>query len=69
MSSDLDTTISAGVADLSVSSDTITLDAAIVGAGVAGLYQLHLLRQQGLRVKAFDTASDIGGTWYWNRYL
>ena len=47
---------------------TLTLDAAVVGAGVAGLYQLHLLRDQGLTVKAFDAASDVGGTWYWNRY-
>ena len=45
-----------------------TLDAAIIGAGVAGLYQLHLLRGQGLNVKLFDTASGVGGTWYWNRY-
>lgn len=41
------------------------LDALIIGAGVAGLYQL---RQLGLKVRAFDTASDVGGTWYWNRY-
>jgi cation diffusion facilitator CzcD-associated flavoprotein CzcO len=46
----------------------LQLDAAVIGAGVAGLYQLYLLRQQGLTVKAFDTASDVGGTWYWNRY-
>ncbi|MEL6064934.1 MULTISPECIES: flavin-containing monooxygenase [unclassified Methylobacterium] len=47
---------------------TLTLDAMIIGTGVAGLYELHLLRQQGLSVMAFDTASDVGGTWYWNRY-
>jgi len=46
----------------------ITLDAAVIGAGVAGLYQLHQLRKQGLKVKAFDTATNVGGTWYWNRY-
>lgn len=44
------------------------LDALIIGAGVAGLYQLHQLRQLGLKVRAFDTATDVGGTWYWNRY-
>ncbi len=44
------------------------LDALIVGAGVAGLYQLHMLREQGLTVRAVDTASNVGGTWYWNRY-
>ncbi|MBT7562680.1 MAG: NAD(P)/FAD-dependent oxidoreductase [Proteobacteria bacterium] len=50
------------------STESITLDAAVIGAGVAGLYQLHLLRAQGLKVKLFDTASSVGGTWYWNRY-
>ncbi|GAB36738.1 flavin-containing monooxygenase [Gordonia otitidis] len=45
-----------------------TLDAVVIGAGVAGLYQLHQLREQGLDVRAYDTASGVGGTWYWNRY-
>lgn len=45
-----------------------TLDAVVIGAGVSGLYQLHQLREQGLSVRAFDAASDVGGTWYWNRY-
>ncbi|MBL8351282.1 MAG: NAD(P)/FAD-dependent oxidoreductase [Burkholderiaceae bacterium] len=44
------------------------LDAAVIGAGVAGLYQLHRLREMGLAVRAYDTASGVGGTWYWNRY-
>jgi hypothetical protein len=38
----------------------LKLDAAVIGARVAGLYQLHLLRNQGLVVKAFDAASDVG---------
>ena len=45
-----------------------TLDALIIGAGVAGLYQLHQLRAEGLKVRAVDTASNVGGTWFWNRY-
>ncbi len=44
------------------------LDALVIGAGVAGLYQLHQLREMGLKTHACDTASDVGGTWYWNRY-
>ncbi len=40
----------------------LKLDAAVIGAGVAGLYQLHLLRQQGINVRAFDAASGVGGT-------
>lgn len=48
---------------------TVTvLDALVMGAGVAGLYQLHQLRELGLTVRAYDTATDVGGTWYWNRY-
>jgi cyclohexanone monooxygenase/acetone monooxygenase len=46
----------------------VELDAVVLGAGVAGLYQLHQLRRQGLRVRAFESAPDVGGTWYWNRY-
>lgn len=44
------------------------LDAMVIGAGVAGLYQLHRMREMGLKVRAYDTASGVGGTWYWNRY-
>ena len=47
---------------------TMRLDAVVVGAGVAGLYQLYRLRKQGLKVRAIDAASGVGGTWYWNRY-
>ena len=36
--------------------DAEKLDALIIGAGVAGLYQLHLLRNQGLKVRAYDSA-------------
>ncbi|NPU10399.1 NAD(P)/FAD-dependent oxidoreductase [Bradyrhizobium sp. 83002] len=47
---------------------TTRLDAVVIGAGVAGLYQLYRLREQGLSVRAIDAASGVGGTWYWNRY-
>ena len=43
-------------------------DAIVIGAGVAGLYQLYSLRELGLRVRIFETGSAVGGTWYWNRY-
>jgi len=43
-------------------------DAIVVGAGVSGLYQVHRLREEGFTVRAFETGSDVGGTWYWNRY-
>jgi len=44
------------------------IDAVIVGAGFAGLYMLHRLRQLGLSAVVFEQGSDVGGTWYWNRY-
>lgn len=47
---------------------TARLDAVVIGAGMAGLHQLHLLREMGLKVRAYDSAPGVGGTWYWNRY-
>ncbi|MEH0580076.1 NAD(P)-binding protein [Streptomyces canus] len=45
------------------------VDAIVVGAGFAGLYATHKLRNLlGLRVKSFETASGPGGVWNWNRY-
>ena len=43
-------------------------DALIVGAGFAGLYALHRLREAGLRVRVYERGEGVGGTWYWNRY-
>src|SRR5207249_550377 len=42
--------------------------AVIVGAGFAGLYMLHRLRQLGLSARLFEAGDGVGGTWYWNRY-
>jgi cyclohexanone monooxygenase len=47
---------------------TRRVDAAVVGAGAAGLYALHRLRALGLSVRGIEAAGDVGGTWYWNRY-
>jgi cyclohexanone monooxygenase len=43
-------------------------DAVIVGAGFAGMYMLHRLRQMGFSARVLEAASGVGGTWYWNRY-
>ena len=46
-----------------------SLDAIIIGAGFSGLYQLHSLRDKlSLNVRLLEAASNVGGTWYWNRY-
>ncbi|MEM7403838.1 MAG: NAD(P)/FAD-dependent oxidoreductase [Pseudomonadota bacterium] len=52
-----------------MSENTETLDAIVIGAGFGGLYALHHLRDElGLRVRAFDGAGGVGGTWWYNRY-
>ncbi len=44
------------------------VDAIVVGAGFAGLYMLHRLRGLGMSAQVFEAGSEIGGTWFWNRY-
>lgn len=43
-------------------------DTVIVGAGFGGLRMLHEMRELGLSAVAIESGSDVGGTWYWNRY-
>jgi cation diffusion facilitator CzcD-associated flavoprotein CzcO len=43
-------------------------DAAVIGAGVSGLYQLYKLQELCLTVRVFEAGTGVGGTWYWNRY-
>ena len=42
--------------------------AVIIGAGVAGIYQVKRLADLGVRALVLDANSDLGGTWYNNRY-
>ena len=44
------------------------VDAAVVGAGFAGLYTVHKLRQEGFSVRCFEAGGGVGGTWFWNCY-
>jgi len=44
------------------------VDVVIVGAGFAGMYLLHRMRGQGMSAIVLEAGSDVGGTWYWNRY-
>ncbi len=44
------------------------VDVVVVGAGFGGLYALHRFREQGLDVRVFEAAPEVGGTWYFNRY-
>jgi len=50
------------------SGSTEEYDVVVIGAGVSGMYALHHLREMGLSVRVYDGASDVGGTWWYNRY-
>lgn len=51
------------------SGSTDLYDVIVIGAGVSGMYALHHFRDDlGLSVRVYDGASDIGGTWWYNRY-
>ncbi len=43
-------------------------EAIIIGAGVCGIYQIKRLTDMGMDAIVLDSAGDLGGTWYWNRY-
>ena len=43
-------------------------DAVIIGAGFSGIYMLYKLKKLGLSACIIESGSDVGGTWYWNRY-
>ena len=43
-------------------------DAVVIGAGFSGLYMLYRLRELGLSTRVYEAGSEVGGTWYWNRY-
>ena len=40
----------------------------VVGAGVAGIYQIKRLIDMGIRAVVLEADPDLGGTWYNNRY-
>ncbi|SPO01942.1 related to monooxigenase [Cephalotrichum gorgonifer] len=46
------------------------LDVIIIGSGLSGLCSLYKLRRRfpDWCIKILDNSSDVGGTWFWNRY-
>src|SRR4051812_46646703 len=64
------TTMSASVADPQADTRPVpsSVDVVVVGAGFSGMYLLHKLRSLGLSTVVFEAGTDVGGTWYWNRY-
>jgi cation diffusion facilitator CzcD-associated flavoprotein CzcO len=52
----------------SIDQVTEDVDVVVIGAGFAGMYMTHRLRDAGFRVHGYEAGSDVGGVWYWNRY-
>src|SRR5258705_13611172 len=40
----------------------------VIGAGVAGLYQIKRLVDLGIDATVLEAGGDLGGTGHWNRY-
>jgi cation diffusion facilitator CzcD-associated flavoprotein CzcO len=57
-----------GVSENAGSGASLDAEVIVIGAGVSGIYQLHLLREAGFDVRLVEAGTDVGGTWYWNRY-
>ena len=51
-----------------MTTDGLDYDIVVIGAGFAGMYAVHAFRSRGYHVHAYEAGSDVGGTWYWNRY-
>jgi cation diffusion facilitator CzcD-associated flavoprotein CzcO len=45
-----------------------TYDTIVIGAGISGMFMLYRLRELGMTARVFEDGTDVGGTWYWNRY-
>jgi cation diffusion facilitator CzcD-associated flavoprotein CzcO len=43
-------------------------DVVVIGAGFGGLRMLYEARRRGLSARVLEAGTDVGGTWYWNRY-
>ncbi|KAK4565809.1 hypothetical protein LTR86_003658 [Recurvomyces mirabilis] len=55
-------------ADNAVPKETLECDVLVIGAGFSGITAIHRFRKLGMSVKCFESGSDFGGVWYWNRY-
>ncbi|MEN4966772.1 NAD(P)/FAD-dependent oxidoreductase [Brucella intermedia] len=45
------------------------VDVLVIGAGLAGIYSIHKIRDDlGLTVQGLEAFEDLGGVWYTNRY-
>ena len=49
-------------------SSGVDYEALVVGTGFGGIRMLYELGKRGVSAKAFEAGTNVGGTWYWNRY-
>ena len=47
---------------------SVDYEVVVLGAGVAGIYQIKRLTDMGVQATVLETGADLGGTWFWNRY-
>ncbi len=47
---------------------TLDYEVVVIGAGVAGIYQIKRLVDLGVNATVLDGNADLGGTWFKNRY-
>jgi len=57
-----------GARQVRSSLSAVDFDAVVVGASFSGLWNLHLLKQQGLGVLLVDACDDVGGSWQYHQY-
>jgi cation diffusion facilitator CzcD-associated flavoprotein CzcO len=48
--------------------ERLDFDAIVVGAGFGGLRMLQELHKLGASTRLLEAGTNVGGTWYWNRY-
>jgi len=46
----------------------VDFDAIVIGAGFGGVRMMYEFQKRGITAKLFEAGSNVGGTWYWNRY-
>ncbi|MFT5393406.1 MAG: cation diffusion facilitator CzcD-associated flavoprotein CzcO, partial [Gammaproteobacteria bacterium] len=60
--------VSQDAADVLPTAKGTDFDAIVIGAGISGMFMLYRLRELGMTARVFEAGTDVGGTWYWNRY-
>lgn len=48
---------------------TVDYEVIIIGAGFGGVRMIYDLQKRGITARVFEAGSNVGGTWYWNRYV